>query len=106
MWHDKISGSLGFKARNAIAVAALAMMAALLFCAVAYAAPEGQTSTESQGIQESADVKKSEAVYGMLNSDGSVRTAYVVNRFVSNAPCRWTDYGAYTLVSNLSTAQP
>ncbi len=106
MRYDKISDLFGFKARNAIAIAALAMVAALFFCAIAYAAPESQTSVGSQNAQESADVKKSEVVYGMLNSDGSVRTTYVVNRFVSNAPCRWTDYGAYTLVSNLSTSQP
>ena len=106
MRHDKISDLFGFKVRNAIAIAALAMMVALFFCAIAYAAPESQAPTGSQGSQESADVKKSEVVYGMLNSDGSVRTTYVVNRFVSNVPCRWTDYGAYTLVSNLSTAQP
>ena len=106
MRHDKISDLFGFKARNAIAIAALAMMVALFFCAVAYAAPESQTSASSQGAQGGTDVTKSEVVYGMLNSDGSVRTTYVVNRFVSNAPCRWADYGAYTLVSNLSTAQP
>ncbi len=106
MRHDKISDLFGFKARNAIAIAALAMMAALFFCAIAYAAPESQTSASSQGAQGGTDVTKSEVVYGMLNSDGSVRTTYVVNRFVSNAPCRWADYGAYTLVSNLSTAQP
>ena len=106
MRHDKISDLFGFKARNAIAIAALAMMVALFYCAVAYAAPESQTSASSQGAQGGTDVTKSEVVYGMLNSDGSVRTTYVVNRFASNAPCRWTDYGAYTLVSNLSTAQP
>ena len=106
MRHDKTSDLLGSKVRNTIAIAVLATIATLLFCAIAYAAPDDQASTGSQGAQGSPNVTKSEAVYGMLNSDGSVRNTYVVNRFVSNAPCRWNDFGAYTLVSNLSTAQP
>ena len=73
MRHDKTSDLFGFKVRNAIAIAALALLFALFFSAIAYAAPESQTSTGSQGAQGSPSVTKSEAVYGMLNSDGSVR---------------------------------
>ena len=44
-------------------------------------------------------------VYGILSSDGSLRETYVVNRFVSEAPCASSDYGAYSSVTNLSTTQ-
>ena len=71
---------------------------ALLICTPgAFAAPED--------AKEAANLQKSEAVYGMLNPDGSVRETYVVNRFTSAGPGHATDFGSYTTVDNLSTTQ-
>ena len=47
--------------------------------------------------------QKEEVVYGILNTDGSVDHVYVVNRFESGTI---TDYGDYTEVRNLTTADP
>lgn len=104
---------------KAAATLALAAALALSGAAVAFAAPaedgnapEASTSTASSTAAQDAEsatadaaVQKSEMVYGMLRSDGSVRETYVVNRFVSDKPCSAVDYGRYLLVANLSTTQ-
>ena len=102
------SGTLGTcksLARNAVAAfpltLAIALVLALLCTSFAFAAPE-----KTGDAAKTPAYTKSEMVYGMLESDGSVREAYVVNRFESDAACQIDDYGPYTQVANLSTTLP
>ena len=103
--------------RNAVAALAFAISLALLCTTLAFAAPdnagsEGADAASAESVTTQKDTSnspaftKSEMVYGMLKADGSLREAYVVNRFVSDAPCTVEDYGAYTQVANLTTTAP
>ncbi len=47
---------------------------------------------------------KDETVYVKLNPDGSVKDTYVVNSFELDEPAEFVDYGDYTGVRNLTTA--
>lgn len=105
MRNSKTPGACKSLARNAVATLpfafALALALALLCASFAIAAPEN-----AGNAAKASAYTKSEMVYGMLESDGSLREAYVVNRFESDAPCEVDDYGAYTQVANLSTTLP
>ncbi|HHT24214.1 MAG TPA: hypothetical protein GXZ76_01675 [Clostridiaceae bacterium] len=46
--------------------------------------------------------RKSEVVYASLNSDGSAKEIYVVNRFSSQTAGELTDYGDYSSIQNLT----
>lgn len=50
--------------------------------------------------------EKTEIVYGVLRSDGTLDSVYVVNRFESETSETITDYGAYRRVDNLTDATP
>ena len=112
---DKAFDRLGATARNAVAALAVVTVCMLACGSIAFAQPNTADTTGQGGSTGSAamaeqtstktDVSKSEMVYGMLQADGSLREAYVVNRFVSGEPASTVDYGAYSLVSNLSTTQ-
>ena len=80
---------------------AITLALALLCASFAFAAPE-----KTGEAAKTPAYTKSEVVYGMLESDGSLRETYVVNRFESDDPCQLDDYGAYTQVANLSTTLP
>ena len=114
---EKAFGRFGLAARNLVAAVAVVAVCALLFGSIAFAQPKDDANAPSQGgstgtaatatgnTPSKAVVSKSEMVYGMLSADGTVHDTYVVNRFVSDKPRSTKDYGAYSLVSNLSTTQ-
>lgn len=95
---SKSIGSIRPVARCIGAALALSAAVTMLCSPTAFADPEENSA-------EGADIEKSEMVYGLLESDGTLRETYVVNRFDSDEPCSVEDYGDYSLVSNLSTTQ-
>ena len=68
--------------------------------ASAAAASSGDASASSTS---DASSPKEEAVYGILEHDGSVKDLYVVNIFNNDGSI--TDYGSYSEVRNLTTSE-
>ena len=66
-------------------------MVVLIFLSFAFTA---QASDEAS--------TKEEVVYGLLNTDGSIQTVYVVNQFKGG---KITDYGNYTEIENLTSSE-
>lgn len=62
--------------------------------------------TESAQSVSASDLnaaeEKSEVVYASLNSDGSVKEIYVVNRFAAQSNSELTDYGDYSSIQSLT----
>lgn len=52
---------------------------------------------------DAIDLAKEENVYGILNSDGSVKNVYVVNSYNNNNDTSVCDFGDYEMVLNLTS---
>ena len=61
---------------------------------------ESAQSTSSSAVN--ATNKKSEVVYASLDSDGSAKEIYIVNRFSSQNVGELTDYGDYSSIQSLT----
>ncbi|NLM18591.1 MAG: hypothetical protein GX217_01030 [Clostridiaceae bacterium] len=61
---------------------------------------ESAQSTSSSAVN--ATNKKSEVVYASLDSDGSAKEIYIVNRFSSQTVGELTDYGDYSSIQSLT----
>lgn len=101
--------------RSAAVALMLALACALSLPLTAHADSEEALTLDNSAVEaglaaheyalKDPDVSKSETIYSMLKSDGTLRETYVVNRFITDKPTTAEDFGPYTQVTNLSTTQ-
>ncbi|MBS5724175.1 MAG: hypothetical protein KHW59_00145 [Clostridiales bacterium] len=80
------------------------VIAVMPLCTPAYgAAEQKQTENAEVNTPETEINTKAEVVYGVLDANGTVKSLYTVNRLELDTDGTFTDYGNYSVLTNLTS---
>ena len=91
------------KRKSAYVMCCVLALVVLMFVNILLTKFEGNVyAAGNSGEMETVELQKDETIYGILKNNGAVDSIYVVNHFAVPQDGRYTDYGQYINVENLS----